>query len=113
MERLKPFIGRSVDAARLADRTALEALGFRARWIPEPLDEFDEIEVAVGLDGARDLLVTVAVEKAVVARILLGWGPAGDDDADRRGFEAEEIPAILEAHGEAITGLLSAWCPEA
>jgi len=111
MERLRPFVGRIVDAARLADRAALEALGFRPRWIPEPLDDFDEIEVAIGLDDTRDLLVTAAVENAVVARILLGWGPAGDDDADRRGFEADEIPGVLEAHGEAIVALLEMWCP--
>lgn len=109
MERFRRFLGGSVDAARVADGAILERLGFRGRWIPEPLGDFDEIEVAAPLDGGRDLLVAVAVEEARVARILLGWGPAGDDDADRRGFSPEELRTVLDAHGERVRALLEAW----
>ena len=111
MERLKPFVGRSLDAARLADRASLESLGFRGRWIPEELEEFDEVEVSRALDAERDLVVTVAVERGRVARILLGACPAGDDDADRRGLRPEGLPAILDDHGAAIGELLETWCP--
>jgi hypothetical protein len=111
MERFRTYLGRTVDPQRLADAPALDTQGFRPRWIPEPLGEFDEIEVSRELDGERDLVVTVAVEQGKVARILFGWGPAGDDDADRRGFEEAELGAVLEAHGDAAAALLDAWCP--
>ena len=112
MERFRRFLGRTIEPERLADGAVLEDLGFRPRWIPEPLEEFDEIEVARSLDADRDLVVTVAVEQAKVARILFGHGPAGDDDADRRGFDEAEIAGMLDAHGDAVANLLSTWCPE-
>ncbi len=40
MERLRRFVGLAVDASRVADHGPLEALDFRPRWIPEPLDTF-------------------------------------------------------------------------
>jgi hypothetical protein len=111
MERFRRFVGLAVDEERIADRGFLDTLGVRARWIPDPIDEFDEVEVALTLDQERDLVVSATIEKARVARVMFGWGPAGDDDADRRGFTPEELPAVLERHAETVLALFDHWCP--
>jgi hypothetical protein len=101
VERFRRFLERTIDPARLSDPGARDALGFRDRWVPDVLEAFDEVELARSLDAERDLVITVAVEEGRIARILFGWCPAGDDDADRRGFTEGELTAVLEQHGDA------------
>ncbi|MEN8148977.1 MAG: hypothetical protein ABFS86_04090 [Planctomycetota bacterium] len=106
MERYRKYLGKTLSPERLADRAAIEATGFRGRWIPEVLEAFDEVELARPLDSERDLLLTLAVEEGAVARMLLGQAPAGDDDADARGLSEDELAAAVAEHGEAIEAVL-------
>ena len=106
MERFQKYLGRTLSSASLADRAAIEATGFRGRWIPEVLEAFDEIELARPLDDGRDLLLTLAVEEGKIARMMLGQAKAGDDDADARGLEEEELAAAVAAHGDAVDAVM-------
>ncbi|MHC4473252.1 MAG: hypothetical protein ACYS99_20095 [Planctomycetota bacterium] len=106
MQRLRRFLTRELAADRLADRPALAALGVRERWVPETIEAFDEVELALPLDAERDAVLTLAVEEGKLARILLGWAAAGDDDADTAGFDEEGLAAVLERHGETLERLL-------
>jgi len=106
MDRLRAYLHAEVMPSRLADVEALEALGWRGRWIPTDL-EFEEIELARPLDPGRDLILTVALEQGKVARILVVSAPTGDDDADARAFTEEGLAAALAVHGEACRAALA------
>jgi hypothetical protein len=106
MQRLRRFLALALDSGRLADRAALSAFGARERWVPETIEEFDEIELALPLDEEREAVLTLALENGKIARILIGWARAGDDDADTVGFDEEGIAAVLDRHGDGLVGLL-------
>lgn len=108
MERFTTYIGRELDEAGLRGEGALDRAGARARWLPETLEDFDEIDLALPLDAERDLAVYIAVETGKIARIMVGQVPAGDDDADPRPFEAADLAAVLEKKGDAVAALLGA-----
>ena len=111
MERLKPFLHRAVDPAVLGDPTALAAHECRGRWIPDPIEDFDEAEIALPLTPERDLVVTLALERQRLERMMLGWAPAGDDDADARALDAADLATALEASGARLVRLLDALFP--
>ena len=104
--RFRPFLGRTLDAARLSSK-ALAAHGARARWLPPELQPFDEIEVAFAREGGEDLSLTIAVEDGKVARMLFGAVPAGDDEADPRALTPEELAAAIDEKGAAVESLLA------
>ena len=106
MQRFKPFMHRPLATDRLGDTEHLAALEVRGRWIPDPIEAFDEIDLALPLDDERDLVVTLAVENGNLERMLLGWAPPGDDDADARAFTEEELAAALEVRGADLQSLM-------
>ncbi len=107
MDDLRRFIGQALAVDRLSDRETRTGLGVRDRWVPETIEAFDEIELALPLDEERDAVLTLAVEDGNLARIMLGWAPAGDDDADTRGFTEEDLGSAFERHRETLVRLLS------
>ena len=106
MKRFRVFLHRPLVADRLGDTEYLAALEVRGRWIPDPIEEFDEVDLALPLDDDRDLVVTLALEKGNLERMLLGWVPPGDDDADARAFTEEELAAALEEKGADLVRLM-------
>ena len=53
MQRFKPFMHRPLATDRLGDTEHLAALEVRGRWIPDPIEDFDEIDLAIPLDEER------------------------------------------------------------
>ena len=45
-------------------------------------------------------------EDGDIARMMLGWAPPGDDDADARALNEEQLAAALEQKGGELLGLL-------
>ena len=106
MQRFRTYLHRPLAPDRLGDTEHLAVLDVRGRWIPDPIEEFDEIDLALPLDDERDLVVTLAVEKGNLERMLLGWAPPGDDDADARAFTEDELAAALEEKGADLVRLM-------
>jgi len=106
MQRFKPYLHRPLVVDRLQDTEHLAALEVRGRWIPDPIEEFDEIDLALPLDDDRDLVITLALEQGELKRMQLGWAPPGDDDADTRAFPEEELATVLEEKGADLVHLL-------
>ena len=106
MDRLRRFIGEAVVAERLSDSGARGDLGVKDRWMPDEIEAFDEIELSLPLDDERDAVLTLALEDGKLARIMLSWAKAGDDDADTVGFSEEDLGSTLDRHGETLVRLL-------
>ena len=77
---------------------------------------FDELAQAgaplsvMGIRALYEILCenmgTLALEKGNLERMLLGWAPPGDDDADARAFTEEELAAALEEKGADLVHLM-------
>ena len=103
MDRIRKYLGRELDPSRL---TTFEEFGARARWVPDRIEAFDEIELAFPFTDDEELCLTIALEERRMERILLSAARAGDDDADARGLSEEELKSALGRHGDTIAQLL-------
>ena len=103
MDRIRRYLGRELDSSRL---TTVEEFGARARWVPDRIEAFDEIELAFPFTDDEELCLTIAIEERRMERILLSAARAGDDDADSRGLSEKELQSALDRHGDAIAQLL-------
>lgn len=103
MDRIRRFLRRELNPSRL---TSFEEFGARARWVPDRIEAFDEIELAFPFTDDEELCLTIALEERRMERILLSAARAGDDDADSRGLSEEELESALGRYGDAIAQLL-------
>lgn len=106
MQRLRRFLSAVLREDRIGDAEGLRPFGARGRWVPEELMEFDEVEYALPLGDGRDLTVSIAVEDGRIGRLVLGWVPGGDDDADARALSEGEIAAALGERGDDLVACL-------
>jgi len=103
VDRIRKFAGRELEPSRLG---TVGQFGARARWVPERIEAFDEIELAFPFTDDEELCLTIALEESRMARILLSAARAGDDDADARGLSEAELKSALDRHGDTIARLL-------
>lgn len=106
MQRFRQFLHRPLNVRHLGDTDHLAAMDVRGRFIPDPIEAFDEIDLALSLDQDRDMVITIAVENGEVERLLFGWAPPGDDDADARALTEAELAAFLEGRGTELLSLM-------
>lgn len=107
MERLKRYLHQEISESRLMDEGEIALFGARHRFVPDELADFDEVELAIEFEDTRDLVLTLTLEKGRIERLLLGWGPAGEDDEDMRALDEESLRSALDARGSDIVDLLS------
>ena len=95
MKRLKRFLGMVVDHPTVRDEGTLASLGVEGRWVPEKLEEFDEMEFGLGRWGDKTVIFTLVVEKGELQRVSLGYIPPGGDEDDMVAFSEEELALVL------------------
>ena len=100
MQRFQRFIGRPVDVNRIREPGTLSSSGISVRYLPEELDEFDEMEFGAGSWEGRDLVFTLVLEHGVVARISLGYIPPGGSEDDMMAFSESQLQAVLALKGK-------------
>jgi hypothetical protein len=98
MKRFQGFIGKAVDHAALSDENALASLGVEGRWVPDELEEFDEMEFGLGKRGANTLIFTMVVEQFKLQRVSLGYIPPGGDEDNMHAFSEEELAKVLDEY---------------
>ena len=62
MKRFQPFIDRAIDEDAVRDEERLRALGIEARYVPDEIEEFDELEYGfIERDGGRTIIFTTVI----------------------------------------------------
>jgi hypothetical protein len=102
MKRFQGFIGKTVNHAVVQDENVLSSLGVEGRWVPDELEDFDEMEFGLGQWGDRKLIFTLVVEMGKLQRISLGYIPPGGDEDDMHAFTEHELAEVLEEKGDAL-----------
>jgi hypothetical protein len=96
MKRFQRFIGRPVDHSVVKDEALLASLGVEGRWVPDELEEFDEMEFGLGEQGDRTVIFTLVIERGTLQRVSLGYIPPGGDEDDMVAFSEEELAQVLD-----------------
>lgn len=104
MKRFKRFLGMTVAHSIVQDEDALASLGVESRWVPEELEEFDEMEFGLGQWADRTVIFTLVIEKGGLQRVSLGYIPPGGDEDDMVAFSEEELALVLDEKQATLIG---------
>jgi hypothetical protein len=104
MKRLQRFIDRAIDPNAVKDEALLSSLGIQSRYVPETLEDFDEMEFGLGRSGGRTIIFTLVLEHAKLKRVSLGWIPEGGDEDDMRAFSGSELAEVMDENGDTLVG---------
>jgi len=102
MKRFQGFIGKAVNHAAVQDDGVLSSLGVEGRWVPEELEDFDEMEFGLGQWGDKTLIFTLVVELGKLQRVSLGYIPPGGAEDDMHAFTEAELAQVLDEKGTAL-----------
>jgi len=103
MKRLEKYINRQVVLDAVRDEAWLSSLGIEARYVPEALEEFDEMEFGLGHAMGRPTIFTLVVVQGKLQRVSLGWIPEEGEEDEMRAFSKEELGAVLTEKGSVLT----------
>ena len=99
MKRLQKYINRQVTLDPLKDERWLLSLGIEPRYVPNALEEFDEMEFGLGHAVGKPIIFTLVVVQGKLQRVSLGWIPEEGDEDEMRAFSEPELNAVLGEKG--------------
>jgi hypothetical protein len=108
MKRFQQFIDRLIDFEAVKDEALLSSLGVESRYVPETLEDFDEMEFGLGGSGGRKIIFTLVLEQRKLKRVSLGWIPGGGDEDDMHAFSQVDLAAVLDEKGDTLTRFFDA-----
>lgn len=103
MKRLEKYINRQVILEPIRDEAWLSSLGIEARYVPEALEEFDEMEFGLGHAIGKPAIFTLVIVEGKLQRVSLGWIPEEGDEDEMRAFSEQELGAVLTEKGDVLT----------
>ncbi|GAB4349534.1 MAG: hypothetical protein Kow0099_32670 [Candidatus Abyssubacteria bacterium] len=106
MKRFQTYMNRAINLDAARNETLLSSLGIEARYVPEQLEEFDEMEFGLGHWRNTRIIFTLVFENGNLKRISLGWIPQGGEEDDMRAFSEPDLAAILNEKGETLARFL-------
>lgn len=104
MKRLQKYIGCAIDLEAVGNEQLLSSLDVEGRYVPDEVEEFDEMEFGLGQSGDRTVIFTMVLEHGKLMRVSLGYIPPGGDEDDMHAFSETELAEILDEKGEALVG---------
>jgi len=104
MKRLQKYIGCAIDLKAVGDGKLLSSLGVEGRYVPDEIEEFDEMEFGLGQSGDRTVIFTLVLEHGKLMRMALGYIPPGGDEDNMHAFSEVELAEILAEKGETLVG---------
>lgn len=99
MERLQRFIDKRIDMNVVKDEQVLASLGVEGRYVPEELEDFDEMEFGLGLSSGRNIIFAMVLEGSKLKRVSIGFVPEGGDEDDMHAFSESELAEVMDEKG--------------
>ena len=96
MKRFQRFIGKPVDHPTVKNEAILASLGVEGRWVPDELEDFDEMEFGLGQLDDKTVIFTLVIEQGTLQRVALGYIPPGGDEDNMVAFAEEELAQVLD-----------------
>lgn len=102
MKRLQRFIDRAIDENVVKDESLLSSLGVEGRYVPEEIEEFDEMEFGLGHSGERIVIFTMVLEHGKLKRVSLGYIPPGGDEDAMHAFSESDLAEVMDEKGDTL-----------
>jgi len=103
MQRFQKFIGRQIDLAKIREPQCLASAGVTDRYVPDEVEEFDEMEFGVGSWNEDEVIFTLVLEHGRLARISLGYIPPGGSEDDMMAFTEAQLEEVLADKGGTLS----------
>ncbi len=72
MHQFKNFLNKKINIEKLKDADKLNTFGVAVRYLPEFIEEFDEIEFGAELKNGQIIAFPITIEKFAISRMLFG-----------------------------------------
>lgn len=102
MERFRKYVDRELQLENVKNEAVLEQYGVVCTYLPDPLEDFDELEFRTDFQGKNDIVFIVSVELGKVKRILFS---AADQENPEliSSLSQSQLKEFLDKHGERMT----------
>jgi hypothetical protein len=101
MERFRPFLGKKFNLERIKDAEGLKAFHVTCTYLPDPPAGFDEFEFRTDFSALQEVVITLAVEKGIIKRVMFSLA-GGDDPEEIRSLPKEQLEEFLSRRGGQI-----------
>ena len=101
MERLKKYIGVTVNLDNIKDAERLKDLGFACRYLPDPPEDFDEFEFVADLGRLKDVGLMVTIESMTIKRMFFGLISPDNPDIVT-GLTEVQVKDIFDQSGDML-----------
>ncbi|MGQ9825063.1 MAG: hypothetical protein ACUVSK_08720 [Desulfotomaculales bacterium] len=99
MERFRPYLGKRINPEKIKGAEALlREFNVTCTYLPDPPADFDEFEFRTGFSAPQEVVITLAVEKGAVKRVMFGLA-GGDDPEEIRSLPKEQLEEFLSRRG--------------
>jgi hypothetical protein len=104
MKRFQQFLDRKVNIESMKNDTELTASGISVRYLPDPPEAFDEIELALDFKGQADAGLMITLVDGKIKKLLLGKFHEEDEDV-LLPLDDEQLALLLDLRGEQLLKL--------
>jgi len=93
MERFRRYFDKTLNIENVKNSNQLETFGIICRYLPDPPEDFDELEFTTDFNG-KNVLIGVAVELGKIKRIMLSLIDPENPDIVR-GLTESQVKDLL------------------
>lgn len=98
MERFKKYLGKELNLEKAKDDSFLDSIGINCTYLPEPLEDIDELEFRAVFDG-QVIVLTVVTELGKVKRAMFGAADSKHSDV-LKSLTPEQLEKFLAEQGD-------------
>lgn len=103
MVRFRKYMDRDLNPKNAEDAKQLEKYGVTCTYLPDPIEDFDELEFRTDFNGQNDLVITATLELGKIKRIMFSVADAENPDIVRA-LTGSQLEKFLSNKGENLVG---------
>jgi len=99
MVRFRKYMDRELDPKNVEDAKQLETYGVICTYLPDPIEDFDELEFRTDFNGQNNIVITATLELGKIKRIMFSVSDEENPDIVRA-LTGAQIDNFLSNKGE-------------
>lgn len=99
MVRFRKYMDREHNLKNVKDTKQLAAYGITCTYLPDPIEDFDELEFRTDFGGQNNIVIMVTLELGKIKRVMFSVADEGNPDIIRALTESQ-LESFLSNKGE-------------